>query len=1026
MKKILLYIVFFGTPILSFAQNDNIVKGTVSSQENGEPVPGATITIKGTNCHCITDQKGCFTIQVPKGANKVQVRFLGMKDEELNIVPGMKIYLQTDSKQINDVVVVAYGSAMRKDLTSSIGKIAGEKVLTVPITSLEQTLQGKIPGVEVMSATGAPGGAVIVNVRGTSSITAGNSPLYVVDGLPIISDDMTLKGGYQGNGASGIADINPNDVESIEVLKDASAAALYGSRASNGVVLITTKKGYGHKPTITLNSYIGIQDFWKKLKYLNASDYVNAMNEAIDNYNSSYNLTETQAAFKKHISPVVDGVNTNWVDEITRNVALQTSHQLSIGGSTDRGAYYLSGGYYYQQGILKKTDYRRFNLRSNVSYRLNRRIDISANIALSSSNNNRSTGDNNIYSPWICAQSTTPDQPIYDGNGNYYTTNVNNPVHLINEQEQNSKHYRGILNFKTNVIILKDLTYHFNYGGDFNIEHDFGYFPKNSIEGASSKGESSDYRGFTYTNLYENTIDYKHDFGHLKLKALVGTSYQHTSIDDASVTGINFISTTLKYIAAAGTISDGSSSLEENALLSFFGRLNLNYKDKYYFEGSLRSDASSKFKRGKRVGYFPATSFGWNINKEHFFPENSVVNELKLRGSIGLTGNQEGIGNYNYQQTYSASQIKYNNQPGLAFTYSKANSELTWEKTLQWGFGVDFGIFNNRIEGTLDWYKKDTHDLLLSHSINSLSGYSSMISNVGSITNSGWEFQITSHNCTRNFLWNTTLNITFEHNKVTGLNKDANGNNESVDVGYVNRLQVGEPMAAFYLVKMAGIYQSKEEILSQPHGQELYDAGIRPGDVKYEDLNKDGIIDDNDRQFCGSPFPKFFGSIINEFKYKGFDLSFGLQFSFGSKLYAYWKSSNKVANLGGYNSQILESEWENRWTDGNHSNSTPRAVASGYSYKNNTLESTRYLENNDFLRIRNLTIGYTLPEGITDKLEIQKVRFYVTAENLYTFTSYDGYDPEVAIFPNRTTYRGTDAGSVPQLRSFVFGVNVGF
>lgn len=1025
MKKLLYTLLVLLLCTTAYAQK-LAIKGIVTDAETGEPIVGASVIIKDTKTGTVTGIDGDFILNASKGERLI-ISYLGKQTAIVSAKENLQVRLVDDTKNVDDVIVVAYGTQQRRDLTGSIARVGSSTINESPITSLEQALEGKMAGVSVTQATGAPGGAISINVRGTSSISAGNEPLYVVDGLPILSQDLSQKGGYQGNSLSGIADINPNDIESVEVLKDASASALYGSRASNGVVLITTKHGGKGKTRITWDSYIGVQDLWKSLDMLDANSLIAARNEAINNYNTSYGLTASDATYKQQVSAANEGANTNWIDAITRN-AVQTSHQLTISGGSDRTQFYLSGGYYDQNGIIKNTNYHRYNLRSNLNHQLNKRISISSNIALSYSYNRRSTGDGNIYSPWVNALKASPDYAIYAEDGTYNNVNASlyNPVNLTENQEQTTKKYRAIINLRGNVNILPGLDYHIGLNGDYNILHEYGYFPINSIQGATSKGEASDYRGFSFTQLIEHTLTYEHTWGQLKLNALAGYSYQKTKLDNANVKGINFLSPSLKYLVSAGQINGGSSSVEEYALQSLFSRFNFNYADTYLLELSIRSDASSKFSKSHRVGYFPAASAGWRISNESWFPRTcQAISDVKLRASIGLTGNQEGIGSYAYQSTYEGS-ADYDNNPGLSLPDEKPNADLTWEKTLQYGVGVDVSLLCHRIDLSFDWYKKDTHDLLLTHSINSISGYSSQTSNVGSITNTGIDLSITSHNLTKAFKWDTQVNLSWVKNKVTAL---ANGNTD-VETGYCNILRVGEPMAAFYLIKEEGIYQSKEEILAQKNGQELWDSGIRPGDVKYYDKNGDGKINDDDRIVSGSPFPKVYGSVSNTFRYAGFDLMIDLQYSLGAKLYAGWKAGDHgLGNLGGddngYN--ILKEEWDNRWTESNHSNTTPRAIASGTAFENNTLDyTTRYLENANFLRIRNITLGYTLPKALTQRIGISRLRVYGTASNLYTFTSYDGFDPEVCVFPDRATYRGYDMGSVPRLRSFVFGINVQF
>lgn len=1033
-KQVLLFVAILSA--LATGLNAQVIKGKIVNADQ-EPLIGAVVKLAGNNkAGASTDVNGQFALNVGRSVKypiQLKVDYVGYDPYDLDIYEETSdvgtIVLRTERFSLNEVVVVAYGQQKRRDLTGAISSVDGKELLKNPVTSLEQSLEGKLSGVQVTQATGAPGGAVSINIRGTSSITAGNEPLYVVDGLPVVTKDLSDVGGYQGNSLSGIADINPNDIASVEVLKDASAAALYGSRASNGVILITTKKGAAGRTKVTLDSYIGFQNLQKKLKFLNASNYVAARNEAIDNYNTSLGLSPGDAAFKQHVTAAVPGADTNWLDQITQN-GLQTSHQLTISGGNDRTQFYASGGYYKQEGAIINTSYERYNLRTNIGHQLNKRIHIDANIALSTSDTWRATGDGNIYSPWRNALFVSPDYPVYNESGAYSSVNTGgrNPVQLIKEEPQSSKKYRALVNLKGSLLILPGLYYHLNLGGDYNILHETQVWPSTSLQGASVNGETVDGRAFTFTNLAEHTIDYSHTWAALSLKALAGYSYQKTTVDNAYVDGINFVSPSLIYLDSAGEITYGGSYVEKNALQSLFARVNLSYSDRYLLELSFRSDASSKFAPNKRVGYFPAASAGWQVSQEKFWKENKVINDLKIRASIGYTGNQEGIGNYEYHQTYSASGIKYNGNSGYGFPTYKPNPDLTWEKTLQYDFGFDAVLLNRRVELIFDWYKKDTHDLLLTHSINSLSGYSSTTSNVGNITNTGVEVGITTHNLTGALKWDSHLNFTYSKNKVTGLVKNAEGEEPYITTGYCNILQVGEPMAAFYMIQADGIYQTKEEILSQPGGQTLWDKGIRPGDVKYYDKNADGIINSEDRVISGSPFPKIFGSLSNNLSYKGFDLSLDLQYSLGAKLYAAWKYTG-AGNQGGHTSgyAILESEWEDRWTESNPSGDKPRAVAYGAAYENNNINyTTRYLQNADYLKIRNLSIGYTLPVAVTKQIGISRLRLYATVHNLYTFSSYDGFDPEVAMFPSRTTYRGYDSGSVPQLRSYVFGINLSF
>lgn len=1032
MKKILL-LLLLAVAWATIASAQSLDASGVVLDEAGEPIIGALVKTVGTkkSSSTMTDCFGRFSLKVRSRSQQLTIACIGMEPQTVTAAPTMNIVLKHAAESIDEVVVVGYGIQRKSSLTSSISSVKGEAIAEVPVASVDQAIQGKATGVQVTTSSGLPGGAVAINIRGIGSITAGNDPLYVIDGLPVISEDLTLKGGYQGNSLSGIADLNPNDIESVEVLKDASATALYGSRASNGVVLITTKSGRVGKTRVNLSAYAGIQDLPHTIKMLDASSYVAARNEAIDNYNTSLGLSEGDGAYRRHVAPAYEGVNTDWFDAITRSAALQTSEQLSVTGGNEKTQFYVSLGYYNQQGVLDKTGYSRYNLRSNIEHWVFRNLRIAANIGLSYSDTKRPTGDGNIYSPWGNALLTSPDYPIYNPDGSYASVNAGayNPVQLTEEDQQTRK-YRALFNLKLDWTIIPHLVYRLNLGGDYNLVHDTGVFSSTSIQGATSKGEVSDYRGLTYTHLAEHTLDYARTWGDFDADFLLGYSYQYTRYDNAGVSGINFLSPSLRYLDSAGTIDYGTSSLTEEALQSVFGRVSVSYADRYLLEASLRNDASSKFAPDKRSGLFPTGSFGWRVFNESFFPKHTAISDLKLRGSIGYTGNIAGIGNYSYFNIYSSSGVKYEGNPGLGFPSYKPNPELTWEKTLQYDLGLDVALFNNRLSLTFDWFKKDTKDLLLSHSINGLSGYSMTTSNVGSITNDGVELSVTSRNFTGDFKWTTTLNLSYSRSEVTGLVKDASGNDTDKEIGFCNILRVGEPLAEYYMIRADGIYQSKEEILAQPGGQALWDSGIRPGDVRYYDKDENGVINDADRVLSGSPFPSVFGSLDNTFAYKGFDLDINLQYALGHKLYAAWKAgaggaSNQGGNSSGY--AIFAGDWEKRWTPENPSGTEPRAVAGGAAYTNNTRSyTTRFLENADFLRIANITLGYTLPSSLTRNIGIERARFYASVTNLYTFTPYDGFDPEVALWPSQSTYRGYDSGAIPRPRTFLFGFNLSF
>lgn len=1016
---------------VSYAQAQKQVSGTVLD-ENGAPIPGASVTVEGTTLGVSTDAQGKYTLSVPEGS-ELTFSFIGYDTQVIPVGARsvIDVNLKPESVKVDEVVVMAYGTQKKKNLTAAAVSVKGDELVKSPVASLDQAMQGKLSGVMISSASGTPGGAINVNIRGTNSISAGNDPLYVVDGVPVVPTDNSQKS-FGGQKLSPIADLNPNDIQNIQVLKDASASALYGSRASNGVILITTKRGNAQRTKVTLDSYVGIQDLWRNLDFLDAPQWIGAMNEAVNNYNTSLGLQPGMGGYKKEVKALVEGANTDWMKEIQRSTAMQTSHQLSIAGGNERTQFYISGGYYYQEGIVKRNQYDRMNLRTNIDHQVNKRLKVRANLALSRSDNDRIWGDNNIYGAWLQSMRARPDQPIHNADGTYYPSKINNPVQLMKEPNANTKIYRGIIGLQTELMIIDGLYWRMNLGGDYAYMNESIFQPSTSKQGAATDGKGEDYRTFSVNNLIENTVTYDHSWNKFNLTALLGYSFQKTIINQSNLIGTNFPSDQLQLIGSASTITQGQVKEKSNALQSVFGKVGFGYDDRYLAEFSLRSDASSKFAKGKRVGYFPAGSVGWRISKESFFPQNKVLTDVKIRASVGQTGNQEGIPFYDFYDVYKAG-VNYDGYPGLApglpdASYSRiSNPDLTWEKTLQTDIGLDLEFLNGRVEFTFDWFKQKTTDLLLTHNINGISGYSKMTSNVGSVENKGYEFQVFSYNLTGAFKWNTSFNISFIKNKVTAMNRNASGEYVGMNQGTAGRLEVGHPIGAFYLVKMLGIYQSKEEILAEKHGQKLWDSGIRPGDVKYEDLNGDGLYNEGDKQFIGNPYPKFYGGLYNNFSYKNFDLSIGLQFSYGNDLYCYWKEKDAAGHMGAVDNAIFKDEWDNRWREDRPNNDTPRAVASGTAATHNRIARTsRYLQDASYLRIKALTFGYTLPQRITRKVLVENCRVYFTANNLWTFTKYDGFDPEVDSAPGLAASRGVDFATIPQLRSFVFGINLTF
>jgi len=993
---------------------DLVVSGSVLDQAN-EPIPGVTVRLGNSRTGTVTDAAGFYTIHASQNAELI-FSYIGMKETRVKVTgPTLNVTMNAEDYALDEVVVVAFGTQRRSDLASSVASLKNVRMGQQPVFSLEQAMQGKMPGVKMNVSTGVPGGNVVTRIRGASSFSAGNNPLYVVDGIPMndYTDSFT---NYGHETLSAIADLNPSDIASVEVLKDASASALYGSRASNGVILITTKKGEYNQNKIQFDTYYGVQSFVKKVGFTNAHDWLQIQNEARTHYNADNNLSDGDKLFQKPLgdpnNPMAD---VDWMDEITRSNGVIQNYQLSFSGGNNRTRSYISGGYFNQKGLVKMNDYEKYTFRINLDHQIAPVLKIGTDLTMTYMTTNRIHGSNNIYSPWSNALTQRPDEPVYNPDGSYYSTNQYNPIQTLNETEYNTRKMRMIGGVFAELKIWRGLQFKTRFGTDLSYLVEQTYENSKSLQGASSNGSALDGRSWMSQLIVENMFTYDHKLDYMTMNFLLGQSYQENSTDYNSLTKKNFPSDDLKYLSSASVLNSGTSGWSANALLSYFARARFLFKDRYIVEASVRRDGSSKFADDNRYGVFPSGALGWIIDKESFFPENDIVNGLKLRTSYGLTGNQGGISDFVSRSQLAAS-AAYNDLPGFAVT-AKANKDLKWEKTRQFDVGVDMHFLKSRITASFDYYSKKTIDLLMSRSLPSTSGFSTMTDNIGSVRNEGIEFSFMSRNITgKDFTWTTNFNITHEWNKILALNKTPEGDWIDEASGWYQIRSVGKPIGAYYLIKSDGVYQNKEEI---PSG--LWDQGVRPGDMRYEDYNKDGMINSNDRQIIQAPEPKFYGGFDNYFTYKNFDLSVSTYFSYGGKLLSMWAAEEGGANLGYSLGAITQKTADNRWMGEGTSNKTPRAVY-GTQGKWNTQMSDRFFEDASFLKIKDITLGYTLPRELTRKAYIQNLRVYLKGENLWTITRYSGFDPEVMSAASMVT--GADQGTQPQPRSFLFGLSI--
>lgn len=989
------------------------IKGKIVDQD-GLSLPGASVKIKGSSMATITDINGGFSFRNIDSEAVLIVSYTGFVTSEVpvNGKTELSISLKTDLKKLNEVVVVGYGTQNKSDVSSSIATFKPTELNARPVLGPDQMLQGRVAGVVVTGATGVPGSRNRVSIRGIGSLSASNEPLYVIDGIPVTSSDADL--GNYGQSMNPLSELNPNDISSIEVLKDAAASSIYGSRATNGVIIITTKSGSKGMSKVEVGAYTGVQNLVRldKLKMAGSDLYVEVINESVDNFNTQYGYTPADSRFAKGIvNPYPGRGDTDWLDLILRT-AHSSNVNVALSGGSEKGSYYVSGGYTNQEGTFLGNVLKKYNAKVNLANKVTPWLNFGANTNFSYSNNNRVPNGYNIGTNLIprALEQRPFDRPIKP-DGSYYVGGTNellnhNPLQALNEEDVYLDNYRVLGNFFATVDITPELSLKSSFGADLMFTQDYVYY-KNKHPYGAGNGKLVDDRRTNTNIIFENTINYKKKFGDLAADFLAGHSFQRVNTSLIGVDGQGFPSPSFDVNVVAAEIVDAYTNLYGHSMQSFFGRANFSFKDRYLLNVSMRSDGSSRFSPKNRYGYFPSASAGWNVSKEPFWGPSQT--SLKLRASYGATGNLEGINAYAYQ-ALTGGGYNYNNDSGIAIT-SFGNEDLTWEKAKQFNGGFDLGFNNNAFSVTADYFIKNTTNLLYSKPTHATTGFTSIISNIGSMRNWGFELGLNSNLEFGDFKWRSDFNIGLIKNELTSLL-----DNEPLLIGRTHVLKVGEQVGSFYIYKQQGIFQDDSEV---PKLQ--YDAGIRAGDVKFEDVNGDGKIDVNDRQVLGSANPDFTGGFNNTFTYKNIDLSVFVNFSVGSEIYQTWIGGYRLGN-GVW--PMLESEALKRWTGPGTSNTTPRAIW-GNTVNSSSTYSTRFMHDGSYLRFRTVSLGYTLPEKTLSKFKISKMRLYVQADNLFLWTKYPLLDPEVNISLSPTTM-GEDFLMAPQPRSFNFGVNFSF
>ena len=959
------------------------ISGTVTDVDKN-PLPGVSVVCKSTSQGTVTNLDGKYTIEINKG-NTLTFSLIGMQTQDIKIASQsiINVIMHESTIELDEVVAIGYGTAKKSDLTSSIISVKPDELKNVKVGSAADALQGLATGVLISKGSFKPGGSSNIIIRGNGSFGNGGAsttPLYIIDG--VMSN-------------AGLDVIAPSDIESIEVLKDAASTAIYGSRASNGIILVTTKKGKTGKASITFNTNIGIQNLINKQKVLNASQFKEILDAATDN---------TYLWDKEEQRMFDEGRSTDWQDLITQSGVYQ-NYNLGITGGSEKTTYYLGLDWVDQEGIIKNTGYQKGNIRFNLDSKLNNWLTMGAkfNVIRSSTNSSNTDGVAGMNSldqgTMGSAIASKPSAPIFNENGTYYDNLLlrPNPVAAVTYFKNNFTQTRINASFNLEAEILKNLKLRTENGTEY-INNQSNVFQDSRMTGIYKNVNISDREnGEQFYLQTENTLTYQLNKGIHRLTAVGGFSASIFNWTMMSAQVLNASNITQNDNLGTGTPKSVNSDKVKSTLASFFGRVNYSLADKYLLTVTLRADGSSRFAKGHKWGYFPSGGLAWRINQEDFLKDVNFLDNLKLRTSYGIVGNQE-ISSYQSMAQVDATSSRYTDYVfgGTLANGSRtsilAQPDLTWEKSRQFDLGLDFAFFKNRLSGSIDGYYKYTYDLLYNVPLPLESGYRTALVNVGAMKNRGIELTLNSVNIdTKDFTWQTSLNYSFNKNEIEKLYND---------LERVGNYFVGQSINVIYTKRFGGIWQSDEAEIAK-----IYNA--EPGDYKIIDRNRNNIIDDDDRDFVGQTTPQFFGSFSNTFKSHGFDLTIFLTYAGGHKIYnpfAYLDSYSPSANMS-------PDYYHNYWTPERPSNKYPRLG----STNSQLYETDGMYQKGDYIRLKNLELGYTLPRNIANKVYASNIRVYASVQNLVTFTKYTGFDVETS-----------NANPYPACRVFMGGLTVNF
>lgn len=1043
-----------------------VITGTVTDAETGDPLPGANVVVEGMQVGTAADADGAYSLDVPDDAETLVFSSVGYVTQRIPIGgrSTIDVALEADVAALDEVVVVGYGTQRRADVTGAVSSIQAEDLQDLPATSLEEAVQGRLPGVQVAEPSGEPGASPTIRIRGTGSITAGNDPLYVIDGLPI-SRNADLQGSlfrrrdaFRPPSANPLAALNPNDVASIEVLKDASAAAIYGSRGSNGVVLISTKSGQRDgTPTIQFSSYVGVQEAANVPDLMSAEELIDYTRDARNNnylqnydplnpdspgYNPAYDPTTNAGRPDddfvllpdKYVS--WDGTDTDWLDLVLSPAAMASTN-LSVAGGREGIGYYLSGGYTNQDGIIEGSGFRRYTLRANVDADPFERARVGASLNLSLARQDRLPAGSPyfarppgiiysamVHSPVIAPRNAdgTPNQldgQSYLGGG---TTTASNPLAIMGAIEEELDDHRTFGNVYAEVDVLESLSARVNFGADL-VDYTRSFYRGNSLLYRTARegepyAQSSSSRSLNW--LVENTLTYDRPGEVHAFTGLLGFTAQRERNDLNQVIAQNFPDDEVTTING-GQVTGGTSFVEEWSLLSYLGRVNYQYRSKYLLTATLRADQSSRFGANNRTGVFPSVSLGWRMDQESFMDDVDVLNEIKWRVSYGVTGNflipNYGSINLLGKENYNlAGNVVTGTVP-----LTLGDEDLTWESTRQIDVGLDVGLLDDRLYFTADYYVSRTSDLLLNVTLPSALGYESVLTNIGEVENRGFEFSGTSRNLVGAFEWTTSLNVSTNRNEVLALGASGDPILSVGGAGIRHITQVGSEIGSYYGYVVDGVYQSQEEIDSAP--EDVLAPDPQPGDFRFRDVNGDGVVNADDRTVTGSYQPDYTFGITNRFSYKGLDLSLLVQGVQGREILNLTARhlKNGEANFNSY--AVLNDRWRSPEQPGD--GRTPRADRQSGIHGNNNRPSSYQIEDGSYVRLRSVTLGYTLPTSLFGEA-FRDARLYVTGKNLFTATDYIGFNPEVNNQAQSGLTPGEDYGAYPLARTYTVGLNVTF